>query len=428
MRVATGPRGADPHHLRKVLPSTLKRYRDALRPFVAYLVENRFSPSEPAEWDDLLMEFKFEHTPRRAAFEALVAALEFANPHVKGGLPWCRATLTGWSVADPIHHTVPLLRAPCRLLACYMASAGKPRAAGGMIVQRELGLRPGEVTSLFPDDVTLPEHMAGGGQACRAIVALGTRRSTKAKRIQSVVVRNPIVIGVLRWLVRTCKPKSTLMGCSYDSYRKLIRSVQAQACLEAGFTPHSPRAGFATESIAEGQDFVSVREGGRWLSDSSLRVYLDLVGAAALSQQHKVEGREFELVYAATNFLDFLPGAHACQRAEDHYGATPDPFVKFEAGPPQGPGRAMVPRVGRSEWTDSSRLPIETSCAHGNTSAESDDSADDIPRVSFEPAERQGAGESSDRLDKRGHGRGASSSSVSQGRGRGRSKTATSRA
>ena len=100
------------------------------------------------------MEYKFEHTPRRTVFEATVAALEFANPRVKGGLAWCRATLAGWSVSDPIHHTVPLLRAPCSHLACYMAFAGRPRAASGMIVQRESGLRPGEVIPLYPDDVS----------------------------------------------------------------------------------------------------------------------------------------------------------------------------------------------------------------------------------------------------------------------------------
>ena len=143
------------------------------------------------------MEYKLEHTPRRVAFEATVAALEFANPRVKGGLPWCRATLAGWSVSNRTHHTVPLLRGPCRLLACHMAFAGRPRAEGGLIVHRELGLRPGEVTSLYPDDVSLPEHLATGNGACRAIISLGTRKGTKAKMIQSVVCRNPVIIGVL---------------------------------------------------------------------------------------------------------------------------------------------------------------------------------------------------------------------------------------
>ena len=163
--------------------------------------------------------------------------------------------------------------------------------------------------------------LATGNGACRAIVSLGFRKGTKAKSVQSVVCRNLVIICVLRLLCNSGRPVTTLMGCSYDTYRKLIRSAQVQARLETGYTPHSPRAGFATESIAEGRDVVSVRESGRWLSGTSLRVYLDLVGAASLAQQHKVQGREHDLIFAATNFLESLPGAFDFQRAEDHHGS-----------------------------------------------------------------------------------------------------------
>ena len=135
-----------------------------------------------------------------------------------------------------------------------------------MIVQRELGLRPGEVTSLYPDDVSLPEHLATGDGACRAIISLGTPKGAKAKMIQSVVCRNPVILGVLRWLCKSCKPNTTLMGCSYDTYRKLIRSAQVQARLEAGYTPHSPRTGFAMESIAESMGGFPFRECGLGVS------------------------------------------------------------------------------------------------------------------------------------------------------------------
>ena len=128
------------------------------------------------------MEFKNEYQPRRAAFEATVAALEFAMPHVKGGLGWCRTALSGWAITAPIKHTVPLSCAPCRLLACYMAAAGRPRVAGSLVVQREPGLRLGEVIGLVPSDVRLPEGPAAGAGAIRAIVSSGTRKSTKAKR------------------------------------------------------------------------------------------------------------------------------------------------------------------------------------------------------------------------------------------------------
>ena len=37
-------------------------------------------------------------------------------------------------------------------------------------------------------------------------------------------------------------------------------------------------------------DFVELREQGRWLSDTSLRVYLDVLGAASLECEMKLKG------------------------------------------------------------------------------------------------------------------------------------------
>ena len=95
---------------------------------------------------------------------------------MKGGLSWSRAALSGWAISAPIKHTIPLLRAPCRLLACYIAAAGRPRVAGGLVLQRELGLRPGEVIGLSPQDIVLLESLPAGSGIIRAIVSLGTRK------------------------------------------------------------------------------------------------------------------------------------------------------------------------------------------------------------------------------------------------------------
>lgn len=415
----TGPRGTDVHHLGKVLPSTLQRYRDALRPFVAFLLENHFNPVDASEFDDLFVEFKHEHTPRRAAFEATVAALEFAAPPLKGHLPWSRAVLSGWHISDPIHHTVPMLRAPARFLCCHMAALGRPRVGAGMVLQRELGLRPGEAVGVRPDDVTLPEQMTVSQNSRRAVVALGTRKSTKAKRVQSVVVRNPVVIGLLRWLVKTAQESSkdcTLMGCSYDSYRNLLRSTQAQAGLAGSYTPHSPRAGFATESVAEGQDFVTVREGGRWLSDSSLRIYLDLVGAASLDQQHRLSGRGPELAWAAAHFLDFLPGAADCQLLADYNGAScEDPFIN--CGPGERTRWTVVPTMGPSQRRDPRWVPpSETAITETGHATPSDDDGSGSDRVTFELRPPHAKG--NDKHSTRGRGRGAQGRGGSQGRGK----------
>eukprot|EP00959_Pyramimonas_sp_CCMP1952_P295399 6178501-Pyramimonas_sp.AAC.1 len=48
---------------------------------------------------------------------------------------------------------------------------------------------------------------------------------------------------------------------------------------DRGWSPHSPRSGWATDSRAEGASFAEIREGGRWVSDFSLRIHLDVRGA-----------------------------------------------------------------------------------------------------------------------------------------------------
>eukprot|EP00972_Heterocapsa_arctica_P009812 1444059-Heterocapsa_arctica.AAC.1 len=67
------------------------------------------------------------------------------------------------------------------------------------------------------------------------------------------------------------RAEERLIGYSYENYRRLLHKVEEKLGISVGWTPHSPRAGFASESSAEGCPFVEVRERGRWLADSSLR-------------------------------------------------------------------------------------------------------------------------------------------------------------
>ena len=90
----------------------------------------------------------------------------------------------------------------------------------------------------------------------------------------------------------------------------LFRSIQAKLGLQQlGFSPHSPRAGFATEAIADGADFVSVREAGRWLADSSLRTYVDLVRVAAIATEFELAGIAAAVDYTEAHIADFFPAA-----------------------------------------------------------------------------------------------------------------------
>ena len=48
-----------------------------------------------------------------------------------------------------------------------------------------------------------------------------------------------------------------------------------------GWTCHSPRAGRASDLLPQNAPYLQIREEGRWVSDSSLRRYLDVVAVMA---------------------------------------------------------------------------------------------------------------------------------------------------
>ena len=111
---------------------------------------------------------------------------------------------------------------------------------------------------------------------------------------------------VLRALKRLTPPGLLLFPISYSSYRLLIKAGEEALGLAAGFTPHSPRAGFASDSRAEGWSFEEIRETGRWVSDSSLRIYLDIVGSSGIGVSVRAAGLSPALEWARNNWVRYL--------------------------------------------------------------------------------------------------------------------------
>ena len=282
------PRRLDPHQALKVQPLTLKRYRSAALTFVQWCDEHGYRPAAHTDWDDLLVEFKNDAALRKAAFELLVASVEFFFPRYKGQLSLAHSVLSGWGVAHQVHPHVPLCRGPAALVGLHFAALGHARLLGGVMMQVRLGLRPGELLGVLPPDVVLPEEQPSLNGGTTATIGLGLRCGTKAKRPQSVTLRLPDdhdIINFLR-LEKSLTPKHMpLVPYSIDRYRRLLKSAEARIGFFPGWSPHSARAGFASEARASGVPFTELREAGRWVADSSLRVYLDEVAAAGIAGQ-----------------------------------------------------------------------------------------------------------------------------------------------
>lgn len=64
--------------------------------FHSFLVVCFPEASGAEEVEDALMEYKQQGTLKKADFECLIAALEFANPTWKRRMQWARAVRRGW--------------------------------------------------------------------------------------------------------------------------------------------------------------------------------------------------------------------------------------------------------------------------------------------------------------------------------------------
>ena len=226
---------------------------------------------------------------------------------MKGRFSWSHAVLSGWGVQLPTKHTVPMTSFPAALICVHFSSLGYARLGGGQVLQQRLGLRPGEVTTLVPEDICFPEEVTGIPNGM-IIIGVGMRKGTKLKRPQAAYLdpsKNGDVAELLRRFKRSTPPGHRLVPHSLDCWRRMLKEVESRLNLTVGWTPHSGRAGFASEMKALGMPFLEIREAGRWTMDASLRVYIDTISAVSITTMLQHKGLVPALQWARACWLNF---------------------------------------------------------------------------------------------------------------------------
>jgi hypothetical protein len=176
------------------------------------------------------------------------------------------------------------------LLGCWMSHHGNAPLGGLLILQQLQCLRPSEALGLVGSALVSPEDypLAGGS----GLLLLAPGGKTKSGRPQTSMVTDPLALKLLRWFRRSVLPSDRLSSIRTLAQlsRWLKLATGAFNLQHIGWTPHSPRAGRASDMMMMGLSFLRIREAGRWQSDSSLRRYLDVMAvmggeaARALSQ------------------------------------------------------------------------------------------------------------------------------------------------
>ena len=129
----------DPDQAAKLGGNALQRYRDAVAPFVRWVMQNGYNPNDAEEYDDVLVLYKNATGLKRSAFENLLAAVLFFLPRFRGRMGWSQSVLKGWVASSTIRHTSPLCAGPACWLSTHLGSVGHPRLSAGLVSQVQKG-------------------------------------------------------------------------------------------------------------------------------------------------------------------------------------------------------------------------------------------------------------------------------------------------
>ncbi|CAE8633163.1 unnamed protein product [Polarella glacialis] len=237
-----------------------------------------------------------------------------ACPHVKKQLQWSHSVLRDWEIVQPPQHHLAMSAPATLLIAVVFGLMGESRLGAGLVIQQACGLRPNELLQLKREDVTLPEQLQFSSPTI-SIISLGVKAGTKVKRPQVSLLcslRHPVASLCLRLLVLSTPPGCLLLpSIVLLKFQRTLKEACERLRLPP-FTPHSPRAGFASECMLAGMDFISIGEAGRWKADCSLRVYLDTIAVAAQQAALATQNWTEVIIDIKDNFLLTYPWWPGC--------------------------------------------------------------------------------------------------------------------
>ena len=265
-----------------VQPRTRERYNRALEGFWAFLREEQREVPTSHSGLDVLLQHYIEHLWSegfgRAQASDTVAALQDAQPHVKGHLRGTWRLLKAWSMNELPNRAPPLPEEALHMMVGYAISQKEFLFAVSLLVGFYGTLRTGEILNLKSSDVSM--HTARGP----AVISLGLTKGGKrhgAAESVSLTVEEP-----LRWLFAWTRDSSARKELcpSPSQWRKLFNSTtEALGFAELAFRPYSLRRGGATWWFQRWGSLDRLLVYGRWQAVKTARTYVDS-GLAALAQ------------------------------------------------------------------------------------------------------------------------------------------------
>eukprot|EP00971_Amphidinium_carterae_P220047 4368088-Amphidinium_carterae.1 len=287
------PRVREPADLRsRVLPVTERRYAlrlDAVNewmhaegfPSLASLVDGAHWAALDAILTGYVQLLHDRQVPVSHGLWSL-AAVHYFHPGCQGKIPRAWLTQRQWQRLQPLRFRCPMPHKVALAIAAAGWIKGYRRFSAAILLGFAALLRPGEISALRRGHLVLPSDIAGFSDSLTVAITQ-SKTSTRSSRLQSVLVSDSLLIGLLEGLVSVDTPSTPLLKGGHVSFTAMFEETRRMLLLhESPFTLSTLRGGGAIWNIQHCQSLAVLQWKGRWSSEKSVHHYLQ-VGLAASS-------------------------------------------------------------------------------------------------------------------------------------------------
>ncbi len=270
--------------------TTVRAYRAAVKEFYDWCRDNGADdPKHFRQLDELLADYfqqmydENEGKGKTKAKATLYGVYLFL-PHAKGKLIVSERISSRWSKSAPATSYPPLTWELTVLVAVQMARHRRADLALAALLGFDCLLRVGELMRVRARDIAFPTDARMGAEYRVTTLAIPV---AKTGRNQSVIVRNPDVVALLRDAVaRAVAAKARdapLFRGGAPGFRALFKRACAELGLSDKYVPHSLRHGGATRLHLQGVPLEDIMARGRWASAKSARTYIQASRAVLMA-------------------------------------------------------------------------------------------------------------------------------------------------
>ena len=284
-----------------VQPKTRQRYDKALDQFWSFLrSEKLVLPKQAAQLDGLMSEY-LEHLWETGAGRALasdtVAAIQDAEPQVKGHLHGTWRLLKAWSTNEVPNRAPPLPEEALEAMLGYSIFKKEYGFAISLLLGFYGVLRTGELLSVNSRDISMVSVRGP------AVISLGlTKGGKRVGAAESVTIT---LEQALKWIWAWLKhvPEGTPLCPTPPVWRKMFNTTLTALNFDLfGFRPYSLRRGGATFWFKKWGSLDRLLLLGRWHAAKTARIYINegLAILAHLTLSWSPANKRFRQIYLST--------------------------------------------------------------------------------------------------------------------------------